>query len=277
MRILCLGGSYTGKALAQLLKDKCEVVFLARDPIALRRVGFQATSSTAILNSAEQISIDMVVDSVPPVYNADGRLTHPYAEATNLVLKQGKMVPIVHLSSTSVYPSMFSEEREEELPVLDEDSPTRPESERGVRRELLEEYVSGLWPGIRIVRSGGIYGPGRWLGGRFRAGDFGRIGSGNKMVSRIHVYDLARLILALSNLSGDQGPYVMNAVDEKPSSNKETFTYLEHLLGIKIPGGWREARPQGRKIVSNYVKTLLGDGFMYPSYKEGFAECLAKE
>jgi len=277
MRILCLGGSYTGKAIAQLLADRCEVVFLTRDPVALRRVGFQATSSTAILNSTEQILIDMVVDSVPPVYNADGRLTHPYTEATNSVLKQRENAPIVHLSSTSVYPSMFSAELEDDLPVLDENSPTGPESARGGRREALEEYVSGLWPGIRIVRSGGIYGPGRWLGGRFRVGDFGRTGSGNKMVSRIHVYDLARLVLALGNLSDNEGPYVVNAVDEKPSSNRETFTYLERRLGIKIPGGWRAARPKGRKIVSNYVKTLLGGRFTYPSYEEGFDNCLTEE
>ena len=273
MRVLCLGGSYTGKAMARRLVGECEVVFLSRESFALRNAGFKVVTPEGLQEFANRSSINLVLDSVPPVYNANGRLAHAYADATKMVQRKWPEVPVVHLSTTSVYPAEYSAEREEDLPVLDEDSPTKKESER----LALEGYVSSLWSGVRIVRSGGIYGPGRCMAARFREGDFRRTESGNLMVSRIHVHDLARLVLAVGRLEGTAGPTIVNAVDERSSSNRETFTYLGQRLGMDIPGDWRTAKPQGRQVVSKYAKTLLKGRFAYPSYKEGFDECLTEE
>ena len=69
---------------------------------------------------------------------------------------------------------------------------------------------------------------------------------------------------------------LVNAVDERPSLNSETYAFIEETLGIEIPGEWRNARPEGRKITSLYAKELLGGSYTFPTYREGFEDCLSR-
>lgn len=159
-----------------------------------------------------------------------------------------------------------------DLPRLDENTPAAPDEERGLRRLRLEERLRAAFPDLIVVRATGIYGPGRCLALRFAEGDFRRAASGNKIVSRIHVHDLCRVILALALHAAP--PVLVNAVDRTPTGNAELFAWLEERLRITIPGDWRETALTGRAIASLYMEELLGGRYRFESYREGFEDAL---
>jgi len=275
MNILCLGGSYTGRYVASKFSKEHQVSFLSRNAEELRAKGYTAAGPEGLQELSKK-GIGVILDTVPAVHSKRG-LEHPYRQELAKVLEWNPGSAFIHVSSTSVYPMEFTAEDEKDLPTMDEGSPAKPDTERGAERLLLEQHVARLVPDLRVLRCGGIYGPGRCMAARFKYGDFRRAESGNRMISRIHVHDLARLILAVGAPNHDDGLRVVNAVDERSSTNRETFGFLGESLGIRVPGDWREARPQGRRVVSLYAKGLLDGKFVYPTYREGFAQCLAEE
>ncbi len=271
MRVLCLGGGYTSTYLAHNFHE-VDVTFLTRNPERLITGGlrvFQPAGGTV----AADVTIDLVLDTVPTV-KRDGKIRLPYRSALAPLMDGPDRPVFLHLSTTSVYPSNFTAECEDGLPTQDEDTPTGPNSDRAKDRLVLEQAIISTYAEARILRCGGIYGPGRCVATRFRDGDFSRAGSGNRMVTRIHVHDLCRLILAFGAAGADIGTATVNAVDERSSSNRETFGHLETVLGFTVPGEWRTAQPVGRRVVSRYTAGLLDGGYRFPTYREGFADCL---
>jgi len=269
LRILCLGGSYTGMYLARNFPD-ADVTFLARDPERLIFEGFRAVDQDQNDGGSP---FDLVLDTVPTV-KLEGEIHLPYRTALAPLMTGSNRPVFLHLSTTSVYPSDFTAEHVSDLPTQDEDTPTDPDSDRAKDRLLLEQAVTAAYADAQILRCGGIYGPGRCVATRFRDGDFSRAGSGNRMVTRIHVHDLCRLILAFGKADAGLPVSTVNAVDERSSSNRDAFAHLEEVLGVTVPGDWRTARPMGRSVVSRYAADLLGGQYRFPTYKEGFSNCL---
>lgn len=260
MKILVAGASFTGKHLLRYFPEH-EFHFLSRRlPDGLKAY----EPATAY---------DFLIDTVPAVV-VDGALALPYATEFSRIASQGTR--IIHISSTSVFPDTFSADSEFDLPIFDENSPTGPEGESGKQRLAFEQLIASTFPGTIILRAGGIYGPGRCIALQMARGDFSRVSVGNKLVSRIHVHDLCKLALALGQRSARKMPvpFLVHAVDPKPSANKDVFLYLEEFLRIEIPGTWRSERPTGRKIRSIYTSDLIE--FTYPSYREGY-EAVLKE
>ena len=272
MRIICLGGSYTGRYLARNFSGEAAVTFLTRNPERLRAEGFSAVAANdlpAAFDSPESLILDTV-----PTFRRYGKLHLPY-RSTLSSLAEGASRPVyLHLSTTAVYPSGFTAQRGEDLPTHDEDTTPGPESARAKDRLLLEEAIIDTYAGARILRCGGIYGPDRCLATRFSKGDFSRAKTGNRMVTRIHVHDLCRLILSFGRAQPRIEANLVNAVDRRPSSNRETFEHLEGVLGITVPGDWRKEAPKGRMVASKYADGLLGGHYRFPTYMEGFAACL---
>lgn len=260
MRVLVCGASYTGKILHHEFPS-VEVRFLTRRPEAL--------VSQALLPFDPALSYVSILDTIPAV-EENGRIDLPYRSEIELVLGKSSSAQrcrLVHISSTSVYAEDFHGE-EKTLPCFDEFTPARPETVRGERRLALEERIKESFPDAVILRAGGIYGPGRALPLQFLAGQFGRADSGNRMVSRIHVHDLAQLALAAATSDID----LINAVDGNSALNSEVFAYLENLLSVKVPGSWATDLPSGRRIISRYADQLIR--FRYPDYRSGFEEIL---
>ena len=79
MRILCLGGSYTGMYLSRNFPE-AEVTFLARDPERLIFERLRIVDSDLIDARAP---FDLVLDTVPTV-KLDGEIHLPYRAWRNL-------------------------------------------------------------------------------------------------------------------------------------------------------------------------------------------------
>lgn len=275
MNILCLGVSYTGRYLWRNLCADHQAYFLSRHSGQEAEEGLAAFTASQWRRMAQRVRIDAVVDTVPAIaasHSQEAIEEPPYLDEVKQVVRRNPAARLVHLSSTSVYPSCLEES---DLPALDENASAAPDKVRGKRRLLLEKRWLEEFPSAMIIRSAGIYGPDRCLALRFKRGDFGRTEQGNRVVSRIHVHDLCRLVLALAHPpTTGSSPSIVHAVDEASVPIGEVFEFLEALLSIQIPGNWHGSPARGRRIVSLYAKSLLGGTYRYPSYKQGFAACL---
>jgi len=268
-RILCLGQSFTGAYLAS--EFPVEVRFLSRSQ----------------WDSLDGFQPDIILDTVPSV-EAGGEIKNPLYRME----VESFDVPFIHISSTSVYPGS-----EDGLLEVDELSVTG-ESEKCRRRLLVEEAILKFRPDALIVRAGGLYGPGRSLP-LFLAQGRGRFFErGNEIISRIHVHDLCRIVLAAGarlaagkgSFPGFQRDQLINAVDPNPSSVEETRVYLQEFYqkpeirevlqkeGLQAPEEMpAPAQVSGQRLVkSRYTESLIGR-FRFPDFKAGFLDSMVRK
>ncbi len=132
---------------------------------------------------------DIIIDSIPPVYENQKVINPIYKEFLRKIWQKKKFV-YIHISSTSVYP--------EDTEDYNEMSKIDNFSGRGKKRWDLENQILDVFPDALILRAGGIYGPGRNLIESIRNKNFTMIPSEDKIVHRIHVYDLCNLIVRAS-------------------------------------------------------------------------------
>ena len=274
MRILCLGTSYTGRYAAVNFSKTHTFYFLSRRPGFYKHVSY--------FDPKKHKEIDCILDTIPPVIEKDAGNPEnplpqeepkpPYFQAIQKLVAKGKRPGYVYISSTALFPTCLG--KEDKIKVFDEKSQSLPETERGQRRLQSEIMIRQNYPWAKILRSTGIYGPGRSLAKQFWEGNFSRAKCGNRFVSRIHVHDLLRLAFALGEEA--QSPPLVHAVDEKTESYKEVFSFLEQEFSLSIPGNWRDSSPKGRIIRSLFAKELLGGVYRFPSYREGFRALVPK-
>ncbi len=265
MQILCLGTSYTAcYGAVNFCKDH-NFTFLSRSPGSKQNLNYFSPKAKP--------AIDCIWDTVPPARSK--ALTVPYAAIVGKLMEQKKDLPYIYVSSTAVFPSVS--EQGGAIKSYDENSSPAPEDERGERRLRMEELITKSYPHARIIRSTGIYGPRRSLLSQFLSGNFARLSLGNRIISRIHVQDLVRLALALSQKK-EELPALVCGVDARPAPYSEVFSFLEQELGIPIQGAAAIAKQpiQGRIIRSLYVSELLG-AYDFPTYKEGFGALYREE
>jgi len=199
-----------------------------------------------------------------------------YLEGTRRALNWGAGQPItswVHLSSTSVYGQTAGE-------WVNEASPTEPLNETSqilvqTERELLATAASRDGFPVTILRSAGIYGPGRGhLFQQFVAGTAHLTGSGTRWLNMIHRDDLARA--ATHCLLHPQGNRVLNTCDDEPVTERDFFQWLAERLGRPLPPSLpaeERSRKRGTtdKRVSNAaLKVALGAPLLFPTFREGY-------
>jgi nucleoside-diphosphate-sugar epimerase len=180
----------------------------------------------------------------------------------------------VYTSSTGVYGQTDGS-------VVDEESPTVPESETARVLIEAEQVLLGAarrdgFPGV-VLRVAGIYGPGRgfWFK-QFLNGEARLEGEGGRVLNSIHLEDVVGSILAALEY-GTPGR-IYNAVDDHPSTQLEFFQWLSQSLDKPLPPraepGADLARKRGltsKRVSNQRLKTELGYSFRYPTFKEGYA------
>jgi nucleoside-diphosphate-sugar epimerase len=142
-----------------------------------------------------------------------------------------------------------------------------------------------------VIRAAGIYGPGRGLHLRLSHGSFRVPGDGTNVVSRIHVADLAELVLGVfrgatsapaeRGARGGQGE-IFVAADDTPVPQIEVIRWLCSFLGSPMPphaplAEVPETLRHDRSVDNRRVKARTGLSLLYPGYREGFTACLAEE
>lgn len=193
-----------------------------------------------------------------------------------------RLKKIVYLSTIGVYGDHGGH-------WIDESAEARPSNARS--RTRLEVEAQWLALGARagkpvyVLRLSGIYGPGRNVLVKLRAGTAKRLVKPGQVFNRIHVADIARAIDAC--LLSDTPAGIYNITDDEPARPQDVVLYAAILLGVAPPPEQdfvaAELTPMARsfygenKRVSNLrMKADLGVELAFPTFREGIAALAAQ-
>jgi nucleoside-diphosphate-sugar epimerase len=173
---------------------------------------------------------------------------------------------------------------------VDETSELRPTGRRGRRRIAAEAGWLELWRRrgvpVQIFRLAAIYGPGRSPLGALRAGTAKRIDKPGQVFSRIHVEDLASVLLA--SIARPRPGAIYNVCDDAPAAPAAVVAHAAALLGVPapplVPFAAADLSPMARsfwednkRVANARIKAELGVALRYPDYRAGLAAILADE
>jgi nucleoside-diphosphate-sugar epimerase len=182
---------------------------------------------------------------------------------------------IGYYSSVSVYGDFKGE-------WVDEKTPPRPVTDRGMRRLTAENGWAELGrtsgKNVVILRLPGIYGPGRSAIDQLRAGKARRIFKPGQVTNRAHVDDIATATEAALQLQS--GIHIFNVTDDLPAPPQDVIAYGAELLGVPCPPATdpadasvspmaRSFYAESKKVSNLRMKDELGVKLAYPTYVEG--------
>jgi nucleoside-diphosphate-sugar epimerase len=182
----------------------------------------------------------------------------------------------VYLSSTGVYPPS------PDGAWIDEDVEPAPAGPRGAARLAAETALldAARDAGVEavILRIAGIYGPGRGVPARLRAGSYQIVGEGNTFVCRVHVDDIASAVIAAGTADPLPGR-VFNVCDDEPAPSSEVADETARMLGVAAPPRvpLDQVSPDvatmltaNRRVSNRRLREVLGVTLRDPTWREGF-------
>jgi nucleoside-diphosphate-sugar epimerase len=267
--LVILGCGFTGSEVArQALARGTKVVATTRSrdrAIELQRLGIVVHVSPSLSRESVAAIVPdgaMVLVAFAPDGHSDGEVAPALAAQR-----------IVYISTTGVYGSARGR--------VDESTPVDATEPRAAARLAAERVYLDL--GATVLRAAGIYGPGRGLHRRILDGDFHVPGTGENVVSRVHVADLAAVVLGVLDAAH---PVVREPIfvvaDDTPVPQIEAIRWVCERLRVPVPPSWPvdQVAPtlrHDRAVDNARVKRALSLTLAFPSYREGFAACLAAE
>ncbi|MFV0515038.1 MAG: SDR family NAD(P)-dependent oxidoreductase [Jhaorihella sp.] len=190
---------------------------------------------------------------------------------------------IGYLSSTAVYGDCGGD-------WIDETRAPAPLG-RDARGRLMAEaqwqaQADRLGAGFDILRIAGIYGPGRNILARLRAGDARAILKPGQYFNRIHRDDIAGAVLAA--MRDRKGTRITNLSDGAPCPASEVMFGVAGMLGLPrpesiafddagLPPGAAGFYAENRRLRNERLLSLPGFALNHPDWKTGYAAILAAE
>jgi nucleoside-diphosphate-sugar epimerase len=223
---------------------------------------------------------DAVLVSAAPTEEGD-----PVLAAFAEDLGRAKLRWLGYLSTTGVY-------GDRQGGWVDEESELDGSGPRGQARVRAEAAWQALAKAhglpLHIFRLAGIYGPGRGPFAKLRAGTARRIVKPGQVFSRIHVEDIAQVLMA--SIEKPQPIGIYNLCDDDPAPPQDVLEHAAHLLGLPVPPAvpFDEAAPKmspmarsfyadSKRVRNDRIKTELGVRLRCPDYRSGLAAVLAAE
>jgi nucleoside-diphosphate-sugar epimerase len=203
--------------------------------------------------------------------------TPPNAEgdpAYNIFHEQIRKLPnlkwLGYLSATNVY-------GDHQGAWVDETTPTAPISEHAKNRQEAEQQWQ-TFAVAHIFRLGGIYGPGRSIIDTIKQGKDQPINKPGQYFSRIHVEDIAGIII--TSMLNPTFPGIYNVVDDEPTNQLELYAYAYRKLGLPLKPAidhdkadlspmMRSFYQDNKRVNNDKVKQVYNYGLRYPDYRKG--------
>ena len=135
-----------------------------------------------------------------------------------------------------------------------------------------------------VLRIPGIYGPGRGVLEQVRKGRARRIVKPGQVFSRIHVDDIAAVLLASISRPNPGAAY--NVCDDEAEEPAKVVAYACELLGVSPPEPVpfddadlsdmaRSFYADNKRVRNERIKKELGVVLRYPGYREGMVADLS--
>jgi nucleoside-diphosphate-sugar epimerase len=267
-RVLILGCGYAGAAVARLARARnLDVVAHARSDArctALRDEGFEVLQRPELdATIAEHVDErTQVVIAFPP----DG------ATDAKIAASLGNAAAITYVSSTGVYGDHRGVvDDTTPLPAAVDATPTG----RGARIVAAEDAYRR--EGGTVLRCPALYGPDRGLHVRILRGEHRIPGDGTRHLSRIHVDDLAQLILALvPPVTAVVADATFVVGDREPAPHIDVVRFVCETYGVPLPPfvpleSVHESLRADRRVDGSRALATSGISLRYPTYREGLA------
>ena len=274
-KLLSFGHGYSAHALERLLPfDDWKILATTRS-LEKSNVINNCKVSAFIWPGTDLVSeiknATHILLSIPP--NMDGDPV--FLEYGNTIASSKNLKWIGYLSTTGVY-------GDHRGGWVDENTPLKPTTERGIKRVLAErqwlELAKESSLPLNIFRLAGIYGLGRGPFSKVLAGTAKRIIKKGQVFSRIHVDDIAQILLASINKPNLTGVY--NVCDDLSAPPEDVLSYAAELLKKEIPPEIdfldadmsemaRSFYAESKRVHNKKIKTDLGVVLKYVNYKEG--------
>lgn len=237
LKIAVLGCGYVGAEFARLARAAGhEVLGVVRSEASRDKLRTEGISAEAFdLQSGDWSALPARFDAVVYAASTGGGGPEAYALAYDVGVKRAlawaKNVgarTFVFTSSTGVY-------RQDDGGVVDETSPVggAPTADAILGGE--QAVLAAGFAQARVLRFGGLYGPGRHhLVDQLRRGDNVIGGRVDHFINYLHRDDAASAILA-AILGGPAGARVYNVSDGKPVTKAELAKWIAERLGQPAP------------------------------------------
>jgi len=284
-RVLILGMGYSGRVLARRLQAlDIHVVGTARnldaapaDGVSRLVLNDQGPPSPALLAAVAEA--EAVLCSVPP--DADGDPALRVLEQA--LLTSPNLRWLGYLSSTSVY-------AESNGGVVDETTPADAESVAGVERRRAEAQWQALAAarccGCAVFRLPALYGRGRNAMVQLAQGRARHIIRPGLRFNRLHVDDLASVVIAAMQRDGHSAIYL--PTDDEPAAPQDVLAYAAQLSGLPLPPpvAWddpavsetlRRFYRGSKRIDGRATRAALQWQPAFPSYREGLRDAYAAD
>lgn len=282
-RVLILGLGWSGRVLAAQLRARgVQVTGTVRDPAAapddgLRRYRLQADTAPSPDLLEEIAHAEAVLCSVPPDAEGDPALRR----LLPALLASPALRWVGYLSSTSVYDDRAGG-------WIDETSAADATGAVGVQRLLAEAQWRALarQRGIAsaVFRLPGLYGPGRNALLQLSQGRARHMVRPGLVFNRLHVQDLAAVIIAALQRPTAQGLYLPS--DDEPAPPQHVLAFAAQLGGFAMPPAvaWddpalspalRRFYASNKRINSRGTREALGWAPRFPTYREGLTDLAA--
>lgn len=249
--VVVLGCGYAGSAVARLARARgmsvLSFVRSAERAARLREEGFDVRTH---IDASLAVDADThVVIAYPPDPETEARVVPVLGAAS-----------VVYISSTAVYGATTG--------IVDDTTPIPPPNERAQRVLAAESAYRAV--GATVIRCPAIYGPDRGLHLRIARGEHRIPGDGSSHISRIHVEDLAQLLLAARRVRGET--FVVG--DRTPATQNEIASWISTEYGVPMPPHVpveqvHETLRGDRQVDGTRALGVLGVELRYPDYRTG--------
>lgn len=262
-RLLLLGIGQVSRAIIAQARGTRAVHGTTRNPLRIfELVELGITPLIMPLPSAQLVEHEAIAADVVVTFPPDGE--------TDAILARGVQGArrVVYISSTSVYGQKEG--------IVDDTTPTDPACPRSAVRLHAEQ----IWRdrGAIVLRAPGIYGKEQGLHLALRDGKYQMPGMGERVISRIHVDDLAGLVLAVLDSDLTSETFVVG--DKNPCPQKEIVSWLCEKMQMPMPpcAALNEVNPTlrgNRRINAERILARLNYKLKYPDFQSGYGELLA--
>jgi len=255
-RYLVAGCGYVGARLARGLLPRGPLVGMTRSEASAELLDAQGIDAVvwdldvpepALPRGFGTPSVVFYLVPPPPTGVTDPRLKR------FLALLPAPPARIVYVSTTGVYGNTGTA-------LIDETTPVNPGTDRGRRRvdaeTSLVQWCERQGVGWTILRTPGIYGPGRLPIERLKRGEPMIRHSEAGYSSRIHVDDLVGALL-LAGSAPRAVERIYNVTDGNPTTMTEYFERVAALTGMPAPA--LVSRAEAEKAVSPGLWSYLAE------------------